>query len=208
MAGAGLAAEVRLADISGVGGAMFATLVVLSALNAPVALGLLISVEPLIDMRCTAVNVSGSMTAGTVTSKLRQTDLAVFTAAECRRFLRHQKHSGYRRVPLRLRQEDAKNVAKEENGVRVGLGGALMGIGKGNKKLNVAAIKVARAIGPIHFSDGDKQCEPMDVLKQLTSNYLRLKLGRRRLGQLARPLTVDEAEQHLGIGTAVHDLLV
>lgn len=69
--------------IAGVGGgATFAALVVLSALNLPVALaGLLISVEPLIDMGRTAVNVSGSITAGTVTSKLLgQTDLAVFTA--------------------------------------------------------------------------------------------------------------------------------
>ena len=61
------------------GGATFAALVVLSTLNLPVALaGLLISVEPLIDMGRTAVNVSGSMTAGTVTSHLLgHTDLAI-----------------------------------------------------------------------------------------------------------------------------------
>ena len=70
-----------------------------------------------------------------------------------------------------------KTIAKEENWVRVAMGGALIGIGKRNKKLNAAAIKVARAIGPIHFSDGDKKCEPMDVLKHLTSDYLRNKLG-------------------------------
>jgi hypothetical protein len=71
--------------IAGVGGgATFAALVVLSTLNLPVALaGLLISVEPLIDMGRTAVNVSGSVTAGTVTSRLLgQTDLAVFAANE------------------------------------------------------------------------------------------------------------------------------
>ena len=71
--------------IAGVGGgATIAALVVLSALNLPVALaGLLISVEPLIDMGRTAVNVSGSMTAGTVTSRLLgQTDMNVFTAPE------------------------------------------------------------------------------------------------------------------------------
>ncbi|MGD9902064.1 MAG: L-cystine transporter [Vicinamibacterales bacterium] len=69
--------------IAGVGGgATFAALVVLSTLNLPVALaGLLISVEPLIDMGRTAVNVSGSVTAGTITSKLLgQTDLAIFAA--------------------------------------------------------------------------------------------------------------------------------
>ena len=71
--------------IAGVGGgATFAALVVLSTLNLPVALaGLLISVEPLIDMGRTAVNVSGSVTAGTVTSRLLgQTDLAVFGASD------------------------------------------------------------------------------------------------------------------------------
>jgi len=71
--------------IAGVGGgATFAALVVLSSLNLPVALaGLLISVEPLIDMGRTAINVSGSMTAGTVTSRwLGQTDMAVFSADE------------------------------------------------------------------------------------------------------------------------------
>lgn len=70
-----------------------------------------------------------------------------------------------------------KTIAKEENWVRVAMGGALMSIGKRNKKLNAAAVKVAKAIGPIHFSDGDKKCEPMDVMKHLTSDYLRAKLG-------------------------------
>jgi L-cystine uptake protein TcyP (sodium:dicarboxylate symporter family) len=78
-----LVATVGSFGIAGVGGgATIAALVVLSTLNLPVALaGLLISVEPLIDMGRTATNVSGSMTAGTVTSKLLgQTDLAVFAA--------------------------------------------------------------------------------------------------------------------------------
>ena len=68
-------------------------------------------------------------------------------------------------------------ISEEENRVRVGMGGALMSIGKRNKKLNAAAIRVVKAIGPIHFSDGDKKCEPMNVLKHLTSDYLRNKLG-------------------------------
>jgi len=57
--------------VAGVGGgATFATLIVLSTLNFPVALaGVLISVEPLIDMGRTALNVSGSMISGVVTSK-------------------------------------------------------------------------------------------------------------------------------------------
>ena len=66
--------------VAGVGGgATFAALIVLSAMNLPVALaGLLISIEPLIDMGRTALNVSGSITAGTVASRLLgQTDMAV-----------------------------------------------------------------------------------------------------------------------------------
>jgi len=69
--------------VAGVGGgATFAALIVLSAMNLPVALaGLLISIEPLIDMGRTALNVSGSITAGTVTSRvLGETDMAVFNS--------------------------------------------------------------------------------------------------------------------------------
>ena len=69
--------------VAGVGGgATFAALIVLSAMDLPVALaGLLISVEPLIDMGRTALNVSGSITAGTVTSRVMgETDLAVYNS--------------------------------------------------------------------------------------------------------------------------------
>jgi L-cystine uptake protein TcyP (sodium:dicarboxylate symporter family) len=57
--------------VAGVGGgATFAALIVLSVMNLPVAIvGLLISVEPLIDMGRTALNVSGSITSGVLTSK-------------------------------------------------------------------------------------------------------------------------------------------
>jgi uncharacterized protein len=71
--------------VAGVGGgATFAALIVLSAMNLPVALaGLLISIEPLIDMGRTALNVSGSITAGTLTSRvLGETDLAIFNSDE------------------------------------------------------------------------------------------------------------------------------
>ncbi|MEB2494689.1 L-cystine transporter [Peribacillus frigoritolerans] len=58
--------------VAGVGGgATFAAILVLSAMNLPIALaGVLISVEPLIDMGRTALNVSGSMTSGILTSKI------------------------------------------------------------------------------------------------------------------------------------------
>jgi hypothetical protein len=66
------------------GGATFAALIVLSAMDMPVALaGLLISIEPLIDMGRTALNVSGSITAGTITSKVMgETDMAIFNSDE------------------------------------------------------------------------------------------------------------------------------
>ncbi len=58
--------------IAGVGGgATFAALTVLSAMGLPVGLvGLLIAIEPLIDMGRTALNVSGSMLSGILSSKL------------------------------------------------------------------------------------------------------------------------------------------
>ncbi|HEA4409327.1 L-cystine transporter [Staphylococcus aureus] len=58
--------------VAGVGGgATFTSILVLSTLNLPVALaGVLISVEPLIDMGRTALNVNDSMLAGTGTAKL------------------------------------------------------------------------------------------------------------------------------------------
>jgi L-cystine uptake protein TcyP (sodium:dicarboxylate symporter family) len=67
--------------VAGVGGgATFAALIVLSSLDLPVALaGLLISIEPLIDMGRTALNVSGSIAAGTLTSRVMgTTDMRVF----------------------------------------------------------------------------------------------------------------------------------
>lgn len=67
--------------VAGVGGgATFAAIIVLSILNFPIALaGVLISIEPLIDMGRTAVNVSGSMTAGLTTAKrTKQLDETVY----------------------------------------------------------------------------------------------------------------------------------
>jgi L-cystine uptake protein TcyP (sodium:dicarboxylate symporter family) len=76
---------VSSAGVAGVGGgATFAALIVLPAMGLPVTLvALLISVEPLIDMGRTALNVNGSMAAGTITSQiLRQTDKSVFDSEE------------------------------------------------------------------------------------------------------------------------------
>ena len=54
------------------------------------------------------------------------------------------------------------------------MAGALMGVGKRNKDLNSAALRVARDIGPIRFDD---KCDPMDVVKHLDNDRLKNKLG-------------------------------
>lgn len=73
------------AGVAGVGGgATMAALIVLPAMGLPVTLvALLVSIEPLIDMGRTALNVNGAMTAGLVTSQiLGQTDRAVLEARD------------------------------------------------------------------------------------------------------------------------------
>lgn len=66
------------------GGATFAALVVLSTLGFPVELaGLLIAIEPIIDMGRTALNVSDSMLAGVIAAKKGQElDETVYYAKE------------------------------------------------------------------------------------------------------------------------------
>lgn len=71
---AGLVAIVAISSfgVAGVGGgATFAALIVLPAMGFPIALvALLVSIEPLIDMARTALNVNGAMTAGVLTGRL------------------------------------------------------------------------------------------------------------------------------------------
>ncbi len=71
--------------VAGVGGgATFAAIIVLSAMNLPVALaGVLISVEPLIDMGRTALNVNDSMVAGVTTARITgELDKTVYNSKE------------------------------------------------------------------------------------------------------------------------------
>ncbi|MCS0124398.1 L-cystine transporter [Vibrio alginolyticus] len=72
--------------IAGVGGgATFAALIVLPAMGLPVTIAaLLISIEPLIDMARTALNVSGSMTAGTIASRVLKSPESEATLEETR----------------------------------------------------------------------------------------------------------------------------
>jgi hypothetical protein len=69
-----------------------------------------------------------------------------------------------------------KTYSKQSTKTLLSMGSALMGVGKRSKKLNAAALKVAKKIGPIDF-DPDGRCEPFDVTKHLTSNYIKKKLG-------------------------------
>lgn len=70
-----------------------------------------------------------------------------------------------------------KSFSSEDKIVQVSMGGALMGMGKRNATLNVAALKVAKTIGPIQVGSDESNCEPFDVVKHLTSDYIREKLG-------------------------------
>ena len=61
--------------------------------------------------------------------------------------------------------------------VREAMARALLGIGMRNKKLNKAAVRAAKAIGPIDIDYGDdNSCKPLDVLKHLTSDFVKQKL--------------------------------
>ena len=62
--------------------------------------------------------------------------------------------------------------------MRCSMGGALMGIGKRNKVLNKRAIEIAKAVGPIDFNEDGGACEPFDVLKHLTNDYLKKKFAK------------------------------
>ena len=69
-----------------------------------------------------------------------------------------------------------KTYKKQPTSALLAMGSALMGIGKRSKTLNAAALKVALEIGPIDF-DPDGSCDPMDISKHLTSDYIKDKLG-------------------------------
>ena len=71
-----------------------------------------------------------------------------------------------------------EEIHDEEMWVRESMAGALLGIGKRSKRLNRAAISAAKAIGPLDIDYGeDNSCEPIDLLKHFTSDYLKKKLA-------------------------------
>jgi 3-methyladenine DNA glycosylase AlkD len=69
-------------------------------------------------------------------------------------------------------------IHTEDMWVRESMNTALMGIGKRNRELNKAAIIAVKVIGPVDVDYGDDNgCEPLDVLKHLTSDYIKQKFG-------------------------------
>jgi hypothetical protein len=74
-------------------------------------------------------------------------------------------------------ERTADEIATESEKVRLAMGAALMGIGKRSAVLNEAALKVARQVGPIEFTSASGACDPFDVVKHLTSDSLKKKLG-------------------------------
>jgi 3-methyladenine DNA glycosylase AlkD len=70
----------------------------------------------------------------------------------------------------------AGRIGKESEKVRMAMGAALMGIGKRSAALNKAALKVARAVGPIEFTSASGRCEPFDVARHLSTGRLKEKL--------------------------------
>jgi len=78
---------------------------------------------------------------------------------------------------LKRIQEISTYFHKAHKNVQLAMGGALIGIGKRNSVLNTSALKVAKAIGPIQFDSIGNNCEPLDVVRHLTSDYIKDKLG-------------------------------
>ena len=71
-------------------------------------------------------------------------------------------------------EDISKKHGKASLPIKMAMAGALMGIGIRTKNLNKKALKVAKAIGPIVHSE---TCDPFDAAKNLTSDYVKKKLG-------------------------------
>ncbi|MCO8121473.1 DNA alkylation repair protein [Stieleria sp. TO1_6] len=79
---------------------------------------------------------------------------------------------------LQLIEQIKSKIHGEDMWVRESMNTALMGIGKRSKRLHQAALKAAKSIGPVDIDYGDdNSCQPLDVVKHLTSDHLRKKLG-------------------------------
>ena len=69
------------------------------------------------------------------------------------------------------------NFHNEHISVQGSMGAALLGIGKRSARLNEITLRLARKLGPIQLESEGKYCEPLDVVKHLTSDYIQEKFG-------------------------------
>ncbi len=70
-----------------------------------------------------------------------------------------------------------QSFSQEDPSVHLAMGAALMGMGKRNRALHGPALKVAKKIGPIPVESERSKCEPFDVVKHLTGDFVTKKLG-------------------------------
>lgn len=67
------------------------------------------------------------------------------------------------------------NFDQELISVQSAMGCDVMGIGKRNVSRHKTALELAKQLGPIPFESGWDNCARMDLVKHLTSDYLRNK---------------------------------
>ena len=69
-----------------------------------------------------------------------------------------------------------QTIHGEDNWVRDAMIASLLGIGKRNAKLNRVTLEAVKAMGAVQVDYGpDNRCEPIDLMKHLTSDYLKKK---------------------------------
>lgn len=73
-----------------------------------------------------------------------------------------------------------KRIHGEENWVRDAMNASLLSIGKRNAQLHEKTLAAAKAIGPVQVHYGDNSCQPPDIVKHLTSDYVLKKFGKYR----------------------------
>ncbi|MCJ8313504.1 MAG: DNA alkylation repair protein [Saccharospirillaceae bacterium] len=71
--------------------------------------------------------------------------------------------------------EETYNNANKQ--LLLAMGSAIQGIGHRNINLHTPALALAKKIGPINFNEPGQTCEPYDVVKNLTSDYINKKFN-------------------------------
>jgi hypothetical protein len=109
------------------------------------------------------------------------------SADRCRRFCGYGLLSEVARFTGRKAPDDGyflahvrrlgESMSAEGSAIQLAMAGALMSLGKRNVALNEAALRVARRVGPVAFESASGPGEPVDMVKHLTSDRLRQKLG-------------------------------